>query len=199
MVSSAPSGRAAPPGRSGLHIQLVAASPDRLPVAAAPPGSRKYEFTWVKYCVIWRWPNASYSVSSISCGWMPNRAAASRSMVSVAVVPPICWSRGHVAQHRQRLQLLPGSSAPSCSARRGRRPAACTDTACAPAGRRRACPAPAACTACTPGTACDLRPQPGDHLHHAVTGRWSQGFRVMYIRPLLPCWPAGARTNLRGE
>jgi hypothetical protein len=31
-------------------------------------------------------------VSSITCGWMPKRAAASRSMVSTAVVPPVCWS-----------------------------------------------------------------------------------------------------------
>ena len=46
----------------------------------------------MKYCVIWRCPNASYNVSSMTCGWMPKRAAASRSMVRVAVVPPICWS-----------------------------------------------------------------------------------------------------------
>ena len=46
----------------------------------------------MKYWVICRWPKASYSVSSITCGCTPKRAAWSRSMVSVAVIPPICWS-----------------------------------------------------------------------------------------------------------
>jgi len=35
----------------------------------------------VKYCATCRWPNASLSVSSITCGWMPKRAAASRLML----------------------------------------------------------------------------------------------------------------------
>ncbi len=46
----------------------------------------------MKYWVICRWPNASYSVSSITCGWMPKRDAWSRSIVSVVVMPDICWS-----------------------------------------------------------------------------------------------------------
>ena len=31
-------------------------------------------------------------MSSISCGWMPKREAVSRSIVSVSVVPWLCWS-----------------------------------------------------------------------------------------------------------
>ncbi len=46
----------------------------------------------MKYWVICRWPNASYSVSSITCGCTPNRAAWSRSITRVAVMPAICWS-----------------------------------------------------------------------------------------------------------
>ena len=82
----------------------------------------------MKYCVTWRWPKASYSVSSITCGWMPKRAAVSRSIVSVAVVPPICWSvvtsrsSGSVCSFVQDLRR------PLVQLVEVRRPAACTGT-----------------------------------------------------------------------
>ena len=59
----------------------------------------------MKYWATWRWPKASYSVSSISCGWMPKRAAGvavdrqrQRRALGLLV-------GGDVAQLRQRLHL----------------------------------------------------------------------------------------------
>ena len=52
----------------------------------------KYELVCVKYCATWRWPNASLSVSSITCGWMPKRAAASRLMLIESSGAFDCWS-----------------------------------------------------------------------------------------------------------
>ncbi|MGY4226348.1 hypothetical protein ACVMIH_003709 [Bradyrhizobium sp. USDA 4503] len=42
-------------------------------------------------------------MSSINCGWMPKRDAVSRSMVSVSVVPSVCWSVATSRSSRQRL------------------------------------------------------------------------------------------------
>ena len=46
----------------------------------------------MKYCVTCAWPNASLSVLSMTCGWMPKRAAASRLMVMVSSGASFCAS-----------------------------------------------------------------------------------------------------------
>ena len=50
----------------------------------------------MKYCVTWRWPKASLSVSSITCGWMPKRAAASRLMLMLSCGASFCCIGGDV-------------------------------------------------------------------------------------------------------
>ena len=51
-----------------------------------------YWLVEVYIVAIWRWPNASYSVSSISEVEMPIREAASRSISIARCGAAICWS-----------------------------------------------------------------------------------------------------------
>ena len=60
----------------------------------------------MKYCVIWRWPKASLSVSSISCGEMPKRDAWSRLMRDLELRRVRQQIAGDVGDLRQRPHLV---------------------------------------------------------------------------------------------
>src|SRR4030095_7626058 len=51
-----------------------------------------YWLSGVYMIATWRWPKASLSVSSMSCGVMPRRDAVARSITSDDCRPPSCWS-----------------------------------------------------------------------------------------------------------
>ena len=55
--------------------------------SGAASSTTRYWFICVKIVEIWRWPNASYSVSSIVCTGTPSRLAFSRSIVSLSSLP----------------------------------------------------------------------------------------------------------------
>ena len=79
-------------------VRVMVAMPDSGTCAPPVPGTRssrsesgsacqdwsassttRYWLAWPKMVEIWRWPNASYSVSWIACIDTPSRIAASRS------------------------------------------------------------------------------------------------------------------------
>ena len=58
----------------------------------------RYWFNCVNMIEIWRWPKASYSVSSIICGVMPKRDAVLRSITSCRLQAAVLLIAGDVAQ-----------------------------------------------------------------------------------------------------
>ena len=114
---------------------------------------------------------------------MPKRAAWSRSIVSVSVSPPVCWSVATSASCGSVFSLLKDLRRPSFSSsrfgvlqrvlvQRPGRPAADVDVLRGLQEQRGALDLR------------ELRPQPADDLHRAIALRSSRGLSVINIRPL---------------
>ena len=118
----------------------------------------------MKYWAIWRWPKASYSVSSIVCSRqsVAGGLVAIESQASASCPPSAGRWRRRAAPARSAISRA--SSAPIGSARRGRNPAECIDTGCARRARRRARPVRTCRNNFAPSTLSSCGRQPRDDL-----------------------------------
>ena len=83
------------------HVDLAAGTADSARTPARPPSPRGTGSATLYMVETCRWPKASYSVLSISCGEMPKRAAVAAIVVNQGLQPAVLLIAAHVGDDRE--------------------------------------------------------------------------------------------------